>query len=97
MTKYQTLQKNINTYSDCKNLSPVVCSDTEGSRSVGAIKSLSRDIAALKTQLDDVKSASANSDIGTQLDKALTFNASLRVIEKNLQDNIAVINNLTKT
>ena len=96
VSKYQDIQKNINRYSDCKKLATIVCADTQGSRSVGAIKSLQRDIAGLKGQYDAIKSVSANADISAELDKALVFNASLQSIDKNLQDNIVSINNLTK-
>lgn len=47
MSKYTEVMKNISTYSDCKRLAKV-CASTDGSRSVGAIKSLQRDIDSLK-------------------------------------------------
>jgi hypothetical protein len=97
VTKYNDINKNIALYSDCKRLGKIgdtVCADTNGSRSIGAIRSLQRDMEALKPQFDSLKSNKTNGDVSSDLEKAFSFNASLGTIDKILQENLVVINKL---
>ena len=92
--RFDAIKQQADTYSNCQKFKKA-CADGQGNLAVLKIQGVARDAAALKTDFDQMKGTIT--DVSGELDKAFRLNASLRSMEKTLQDNIAVINKFADT